>query len=907
MNRTAKIFISGVLVTAIGVLWFVLRLDTPFSPRSVLTAVVFGVFTVLAYFTKPKDQNLQAWNANKVFFFAGALLLPPRLYVLLVVASYALEILIDTVRKRTPSSGWYSPFYNAAVHLLAGSAMQWVFLDLTAGQIANPVLMMRAAFTAGVGYFLLELALVSCFLVYGRGMAWRDLEILSSESLFLNAGLLTQGFVIAVLWQVKPVLIMPALVPLLLIYRSLALPRLKHEAQTDEKTGLLNARYWQALAEEEVARAQREGIPLALVMADLDLLRFVNNSYGHLAGDELLQAVGKILREETGSHNAVGRFGGEEFAILLPGTTIGEAQLLAERLRRTIEQARYDLQSGQQASVQITMSLGVAALPEDGQTLAELIHQADLALIQAKLHGRNRVAMSSDVPHSLRVKSPQMQRSDGKAVASSLKPLHDLTYATSAPRPVIVAAIPWLVSTTALLAVTATALGTYYNPAPDWNLIIIFACLAMVAEVFALDIYGASSVSVGTTLLVAVALTAGMPGLAIVSAGMALVHFLRRRPAFYKTVFNWAADVLAGSAFVVASQVFGLRLELSSLPLMLLPVAAFSLFFFVIETGLVALALTLSRKGRTLVATWREMFQWLASNYVVLGVMGLFLAASYEALGFMGVMIFVLPIALIQLAQWQYLDRTEKNVLELRRMNAELSAANREIEAATGSMRQLNDDLFLTLSHVIDARDPYVLGHANQVAEYAVAIATVLGLSPVQITAVRQAGLLHDIGKIAIADRVLHKPDRLTPEEYEYIKTHAAIGATMLENSQSLRHLAPFVRHHHEHWDGRGYPDRLSGDDIPLESRILAVSDAVEAMASDRPYNRARSLPQIIEEVKRYSGSQFDPTVVAALIEWTQHNGGGMVINSARKVSPWRDEADGSFGALRARPQPTGA
>lgn len=907
MNRCAKIFMSGVVAAAVGVWALVVRLSPPLSSYPVLATAIFITFTILTHFTTPKDHNQQAWNASKVFLFAGILLLPPQVYVWLVVVSYALKILLDVIRGQAADHPWYSSFYNAAVDLIAGCAAQWVFVNLASGQTADPVVTMQAAFATGVVYFLLELFLASCYLVCLRRKRWRDLEILSSESLFLNVGMLAQGFVIAVLWQIKPVLITPALVPLLLIYRSLALPRLKHEAQTDEKTGLLNARYWQVLAEEEVARAHHEGTPLALLMTDLDLLRFVNNSYGHLAGDAILQTVGKILREETSSQDAVGRFGGEEFVILLPGTTVSEAQILAERLRRTVEQARYDLQNVQQASVQITMSLGVAAMPEDGQTLAELIHQADLALIQAKLHGRNRVALASEVPHSLRVTSIQTPPPGYKVMVSTLKPRLDLTRAAPAPRPIIAAAIPWLVGTVALLAVIATAVGAYYGAAPDWKSVAIFASLAMVAEVFALDIYGANSVSVATTLLVAVALTAGMPGLALVSASMALVHFVRRRPAFYKTVFNWAADVLAGSAFVAAAEIFELHLDLSSLPLLLLPVAAFSLLFFVIETGLVALALTLSRKGRTLIATWREMFQWLASNYIVLGVMGLFLAASYEVLGFMGVVVFVLPVALIQLAQWQYLDRTEKNVLELRRMNAELSAANREIESATGSMRQLNEDLFLTLSHVIDARDPYVLGHANQVAEYAVAIASVMGLPPEQITAVRQAGLLHDIGKIAIADRILHKPDQLTREEYEYIKTHAAIGATMLENSYSLRHLAPFVRHHHERWDGTGYPDRLSGATIPLESRILAVSDAVEAMASDRPYNRARSLSQILEEIKGCSGSQFDPAVVDALIEWTEHNGGGMIINSARKVAHAREEVDFGFGPLRSASQPASA
>jgi HD-GYP domain-containing protein (c-di-GMP phosphodiesterase class II) len=167
---------------------------------------------------------------------------------------------------------------------------------------------------------------------------------------------------------------------------------------------------------------------------------------------------------------------------------------------------------------------------------------------------------------------------------------------------------------------------------------------------------------------------------------------------------------------------------------------------------------------------------------------------------------------------------------------------------------------------------------------YAVAISNELGLSTERINIIRQSAYLHDIGKIAIPETILHKPSKLTNEEFEIMKNHAAIGGEFLETSQGLRHLAPFVRHHHERWDGRGYPSGLHGEDIPLESRILNVCDSVEAMASDRPYHKGMSVDEIIAEVQRCNGTQFDPAIADAFIRIAERNGAHFVRNSAREV-----------------------
>jgi polar amino acid transport system substrate-binding protein len=182
-------------------------------------------------------------------------------------------------------------------------------------------------------------------------------------------------------------------------------------------------------------------------------------------------------------------------------------------------------------------------------------------------------------------------------------------------------------------------------------------------------------------------------------------------------------------------------------------------------------------------------------------------------------------------------------------------------------------------------RDPYVGGHAAQVATYAVAIGQEMGLPTERIELIRQSAFLHDIGKLAIPEVILHKPGKLTEIEYQFVKKHADIGADLLASTEGLKHLAPFVRHHHERWDGCGYPMGLAGEEIPLEARILNVCDSVESMASDRPYHRGMSIREITDEIRRCAGSQFDPQVAEVFGNLIQQRGPFFVVNSARSVA----------------------
>lgn len=175
--------------------------------------------------------------------------------------------------------------------------------------------------------------------------------------------------------------------------------------------------------------------------------------------------------------------------------------------------------------------------------------------------------------------------------------------------------------------------------------------------------------------------------------------------------------------------------------------------------------------------------------------------------------------------------------------------------------------IVLAIAAVMEVQDPEVHGHLLRVAGYAVATGRHLRLSTKELEYIELAALLHDVGKVGIATAILKKPGRLTEEEYEQIKQHPVLGEYIIHRIPALRHLAPLVRSHHEWFNGRGYPDGLAGEAIPLGARIIAVADAFDAMTSDRPYRRAYTAEVSARELAACAGTQFDPKVVKAFLE----------------------------------------
>lgn len=177
------------------------------------------------------------------------------------------------------------------------------------------------------------------------------------------------------------------------------------------------------------------------------------------------------------------------------------------------------------------------------------------------------------------------------------------------------------------------------------------------------------------------------------------------------------------------------------------------------------------------------------------------------------------------------------------------------------------------LSQAIDAKDGFTRGHADRVSRIAGAIARQVGLPEKQIEQIELAGMLHDIGKIGVEDRILMKPARLEDDEQILMRRHPIYGASILEPSAALRPLVPIVLHHHENFDGSGYPDGLKGEDIPIGSRIMIVADAYEAMTADRIYRKALGHDRAMDQLTRFKGIQFDPSIVRALEEVVRKRG----------------------------------
>ena len=202
-----------------------------------------------------------------------------------------------------------------------------------------------------------------------------------------------------------------------------------------------------------------------------------------------------------------------------------------------------------------------------------------------------------------------------------------------------------------------------------------------------------------------------------------------------------------------------------------------------------------------------------------------------------------------------------------------LSTIGNHVTIAIGNIElfsQLQDAYFATvrsLAAAVDAKDTYTRGHSDRVATYAVLVAERLNLSHEQRTALEMAAYLHDIGKIGVPESILLKPGALTVEEMSQMRHHPLIGADILKPVSFPWAITPIVRHHHEHWDGSGYPAGLRGEEIPVLARILCVADSFEAMTADRPYREGRSYDDALEELKRCSGTQFDPAIVAVLTE----------------------------------------
>jgi putative nucleotidyltransferase with HDIG domain len=194
-------------------------------------------------------------------------------------------------------------------------------------------------------------------------------------------------------------------------------------------------------------------------------------------------------------------------------------------------------------------------------------------------------------------------------------------------------------------------------------------------------------------------------------------------------------------------------------------------------------------------------------------------------------------------------------------MSTQLDQYNKENARLYAALEQGYLETIRALASAIDAKDPYTRGHSERVAKLSVEIGRELGLDDATLRVLEFGGILHDVGKIGIPEQVLGKPARLTPEEFLLVRAHAAIGAEIVDGVEFLKSAEPAIRHHHERWDGGGYPDGLRGDKIPLIARIVNAADTWDACTSERPYHKAASAREAVSILAKGRGAQFDPDV----------------------------------------------
>jgi HD-GYP domain-containing protein (c-di-GMP phosphodiesterase class II) len=201
---------------------------------------------------------------------------------------------------------------------------------------------------------------------------------------------------------------------------------------------------------------------------------------------------------------------------------------------------------------------------------------------------------------------------------------------------------------------------------------------------------------------------------------------------------------------------------------------------------------------------------------------------------------------------------------QLERYAADLRASYRRERSRAEQLRRSYKATVRALSNAVEARDAYTGKHAERVAAYGLAIARAAGMDVADEPQLEFGFLLHDIGKVGVPDAILFKPASLSPDEFSCVASHAEIGSMILRHVDFLEAATLIVRHHHERWDGTGYPDGLEGEEIPLAARVFAVADTLDALTTNRPYRRAVSFAEARVEILRGTGTQFDPAVIAA-------------------------------------------
>lgn len=379
------------------------------------------------------------------------------------------------------------------------------------------------------------------------------------------------------------------------------------------------------------------------------------------------------------------------------------------------------------------------------------------------------------------------------------------------------------------------------------GLVAFWAVLAIVVESLLIPLPNNTiGVSVGYAINIATIIIGG-PLLATTASSLGVLLRAPKVPGrgyihvvnlpLYKSLFNVSQSIIVTAIISLIYLAIGGQVGSFSL----IPTIVILLVGVIINTSLISGFLSIS--GSThFINTWIGNIRGTFASSLAVGTMGIIIALAFIGYGYGAVILFFGPLLLARYSFKLYIE-----------------------------MRNLYLSTIQALNKTVEAKDPYTSGHANRVEKFAVELAEAYHLPFESVQNIRTASILHDIGKIGINDSILNKATRLSQEEYHEIMRHPSIGADIISKVDFLKDITTIVKHHHERFDGKGYPDGLHGEEIPIEAAILTIADSYDAMTSDRPYRKALTQEEAFEELKKNAGTQFHPKLVEAFISLMDH------------------------------------
>ncbi|MNK70503.1 Response regulator PleD [compost metagenome] len=675
-------------------------------------------------------------------------------------------------------------------------------------------------------------------------------------------------------------------------------------AITDGLTGVYNRRYFQRQLEAEFRRAPRFGYSVALMLIDIDHFKRFNDTHGHLLGDQVLRSVGQILRESTRETDVVARYGGEEFAVILPETTCEQALEVAKRVRKNL--ARHPFWGRGQTPVKVTASIGIAARLASEIKPEELIDLADAALYEAKHGGRDRVC-AADAPGSLSflVDAPPVGTAElpPRAPSRGGRKLNEQAWqeyllgglddhANELRRRLADLEVPmdeaeitrWRAALEALLR-RLTAQLSQQETADSQGPVFRMVRLG-VGQLISRGISLTQSESVILAFCDSIrqhvqkAPFSPQDRLHVMEVVEAFTQSMRL--AVSQVWHTFYQDVNREMTFATRLEERMTRVEdLDGALAALMELAAEGT-----RSDMAMVLLSDTQGGLRLRASHglaeTEAIGWMLPPHE--GPLGEAVASGNSRLlaltpsdpgldrlaawtGGKSAACFPLahqsrPMGLLLLVSRdpEHFGSTSERLG--RRLASQASVAIDRIQQDARRQEGYLDAL-MTMVWALEANDSEHRSHNQRIAETVHSIGQVMGLDASELAVLQQASLLHDIGEVAIPDAILRKPALLTEQERRVVETHPTVGARLIGTTSTLRDVVPVVRHHHERWNGTGYPDGLRGTEIPLLARVLAVAESFIGMTTATAYREAHD-PTDALAVMRES-QHFDPEVLDAL------------------------------------------